>query len=545
MRRRKRAYVLKYPRASSSGANQFSSHSSLAPDPSLFTQSNKSIYRRRKGTRKLTTKPTVITHSESFKKKPKRLRERLRQITALSAVLGWTATIIGYLELQGEGEADGLRGAICLISVVQVVLLFLYASTLLNYSEYLRVALLSSPVPTPSLLRSPWILASCLIEAAFHLLVTPLKAEFRRTEANLTLNDLFFIFLLLRNYHTVRFIYWMSRFSAPRVHVLASIAYIKPTAWSTVRTYIAAYSLKLVLIVYSAFMVISGLVLYVLERNSHYSQFGYPQNGLWVVAVTQTAIGYGDVVPDTYLGQLSIAVSCFLGSSLVALITSSTSGRLALSRAECGLYSELAYMRYRRKYQKPAIILIQRWWRFMAMRLRRRRNGVTIVDFYSQLRVHRRVLATANAQKDRSFDLQLSTFHLSTCKQLRSLHEYLSPVSQATPLVLPTQTIDILRNEYQIKSTIKSISRFAHKHKPRRRSSDAMSVSSLPSPSPTTEPSVYRLMLKSRQSILTPRSEGTGLARAKIMAHQKVIERLAKQGSDGPREVLSPMSAFV
>lgn len=435
MRRRKRVYVLKYPRASSSGNNMFSSHTST-PDPQpLFTQHSKSIYLRRRGTRKPTAAPTVITHSDSFKKRPSTLRKRLRRVTAVCAVLGWIATVIGYLDISEERESDWLKASICLISLVQVILVFEYTSTLLKYSEYLRVAMLSSPDPTPSLLYSPWQLAGFVAEAGFHLLVTPPRMEFKQTHANLTQNDLFFIFLLLRNYHTVRFFYWISRFSAPRMHILASIAYVKPTFWSHVRFYIAAYSLKLVIIMYSAFMVISGLILFILERNAHYSQFSYPQNGLWVVAVTQTAIGYGDVVPSTYLGELSIVISCFLGSCLVALITSSTSGRLALGRTECALYSELAYMRHRWKYPKPGVILLQRWWRFMQMRLKRQRSGATIIHFYSQLRVHRRVLAKAQGQKDRSFDLQISAFDESTSKQLRSISEYLSPIVLATPLV--------------------------------------------------------------------------------------------------------------
>lgn len=435
MRRRKRVYVLKYPRGTSTGNNLFSSHTST-PDPQpLFAPRGKSIYLRRRGTRKLTAVPTVITHSDSFKKRPSKLRKRLRRVTAVCAVLGWIATVVGYLDVSEEGEGEWLKTAICLISLVQVILVLVYTSTLLKYSEYLRVAMLSSPDPTPSLIYSPWQLAGFLAEAGFHLLVTPPRVDFKQTLANLTLKDLFFICLLLRNYHTVRFVYWISRFSAPRMHILASIAYVKPTFWSHVRFYIAAYSLKLVLIVYSAFMVISGLILFILERSAHYSQFGYPQNGLWVVAVTQTAIGYGDVVPSTYLGELSIVISCFLGSCLVALITSSTSGRLALNRTECALYSELAYMRHRRKYPKPGVILLQRWWRFMRMRIKKQRNGTTIVSFYSQLRVHRRVLAKAQGQKDRSFDLQISAFDESTSKQLRFIREYLSPIVLATPLV--------------------------------------------------------------------------------------------------------------
>ena len=145
-------------------------------------------------------------------------------------------------------------------------------------------------------------------------------------------------------------------------------------------------------------------------------------------------------------------------------------------------------------------------------------------------------------KKKRSFDLQLSTFPLSTCKQLRSLHEYLSPKSQATPLVLPSQTIDILRNEYQIKCQIRTLSRLVNRHKLRRRSSHMISLASQPSPCPSTERvSVY---LQPRRQSLMPQSEGMGFAMARLRAHKKVIGRLSRQGEEIAREVPSPFSAF-
>ena len=188
------------------------------------------------------------------------------------------------------------------------------------------------------------------------------------TSSLLSLSDFFYVFLLLRNFHTVQFFYWCSRFSAPRNYAFLSFRREKAKTFLTIKTYLAAYSLKLILLLYGVFVILSGLVLFTLEKGSKSPEFDYVQNSFWALAVLQTTVGYGDVVSTTYLG-----------SCLVALITSSTSGRLALSRAECGLYSELAYMRYIRKYRKPAVVLIQRWWKLMDMRKRRILNGQLLV----------------------------------------------------------------------------------------------------------------------------------------------------------------------
>lgn len=541
--------MLKYPRPTTSTGHFLPSRLSLSPEtPSLFTQTYHV-------SPKLPHTPILespleesfktVKRTETFKRKPKALRRLLILASGVSAVLGWVASVLGYVEIRMDEGGNERKIAICLISITQVVLLLIYASTGLRYAEYLRIAVRESPVPTPTLLRSPWLLTGCAIEAAFHMLVIPPYLKLQAKEANLTPQDCLFILLLLRNYHSIRFFYWYSRFSHHRIPILASIACQKPTTWTILRSYIACYSLKLVLFVYCVFTVFSGLVIYVIERNTPETAFSYLEDGLYVVAVSQTTVGYGDVVPSSYLGELSIVVNCFLGSWLVALITSSTTGRLALNRAECALYSELVYMRYRRKNPKQAVILIQRWWRFMVMRLKRQRNGAIIVNFYSHLRTHRRVLAAAHGQKDRSFDLQLSAFSTSTSKQIRSFQEYLQPISLVIPLVPPTQTIELMRNEYQLKCQTRSFSRFANRHKSRRRSSGIFSIASQPSPCPSSTNQTSALIQQQRrQTLAVPKSDAMGFVMAKRRAHKKVIGRLSRQGEEIAKEVPSPISAF-
>jgi len=104
------------------------------------------------------------------------------------------------------------------------------------------------------------------------------------TSSLLSLSDLFYVFLLLRNYHTVQFFYWCSRFSAPRNYAFLSFRREKATASLTIKTYLAAYSLKLILLLYGVFVILSGLVLFTLEKGSKSSVFNYVQNSFWALA---------------------------------------------------------------------------------------------------------------------------------------------------------------------------------------------------------------------------------------------------------------------
>ena len=429
MRRRRRAYVLRTHTQSSNSSRSLRLKRVRAVIPEeTFNRPGKVI---RRITSRDIERIREMGRSDSFKKRPRIVRRRLCTQSVFLTLFGLIATILGYFDLQNQGNVLLFQVLIAILSLAEVVLLFTYAVTVLKYKEYLRLVMLSSPEPTPSLLRSPWVLGGYGVEAVFHLIISPPFSPF-------PLRELYFPLLLVRNYHILRYIYWSSPISSPRVHILASAAYLKPTIPGIIRSFIANYSIVLVFFVYASCLVISGLILYTFERNENDFQMDYPQNGLWVVAATQTAVGYGDVVPTTLIGKFSIAFNCFLGSFIIALITSSASRRLTLTTNECTLYSELSYMRYRRKHSKPAVILIQRWWRFISNRVKRVRNGEIVVEFYTQLRTHRRGLAAAQTQKDRSFDLMLRHFDESTSKDLRVMREYLAPIYDVTPLVAVT-----------------------------------------------------------------------------------------------------------
>jgi voltage-gated potassium channel len=42
---------------------------------------------------------------------------------------------------------------------------------------------------------------------------------------------------------------------------------------------------------------------------------------MWLVVLTMTTVGYGDIVPVTDLGRLITIMACFLGTFIVSLST--------------------------------------------------------------------------------------------------------------------------------------------------------------------------------------------------------------------------------
>lgn len=75
-------------------------------------------------------------------------------------------------------------------------------------------------------------------------------------------------------------------------------------------------SLVYLLILAFAVAIASGLILYLLDPNIH-SLF----DGIWSAWVTMTLVGFGDVVPTSFLGRLLSATLILFGLTLFSLFT--------------------------------------------------------------------------------------------------------------------------------------------------------------------------------------------------------------------------------
>ena len=460
------------------------------------------------------------------------LRLALRCVAGSNAALSWVATVLGYYDvLRGMSKeaGDGLKAGVCVISAVQIVLVVMYWVYSLRYLEVLRVTLRLSPIAYLSLLRSPGSLANCLGECFYHLLVLPPRVDIEGklymmdTYTDISLNDVFFILILLRNYHSLQFLFWFSDFSTKKTYLFASVANINVNIVFILRCYLAHYSLKLLLGIYGAIVIISGLTVFIFEKGTPSTQFEDARSALWFVAYTQTTVGYGEITPITYPGRLTVILSCFIGNFILAILISLSSSTMALTLRECTMYSDLLYGKQKRKYVKKAVLLLQLWWRFIQMRGRKVRHGPTIIAFYSQLRDYRGILTKCQLVKDRRFERQIAAFDQSTAKQFRSILEYMDPIRTAE-----AYTLDIIRSQYKIKMMARSIKKFATKHKNPEEKSGSLPNSSRKG-SIASAGSYGSSVMKTPKYVALKR--GKILIRAQRSAYQNLKGRLLRENS--------------
>ena len=110
---------------------------------------------------------------------------------------------------------------------------------------------------------------------------------------------------------------------------------------------------------------------------------------------------------------------CFVGIFLNSLVLSLSASHMGLSPAQSRMYSTLTMACFKKKKHIEAVTLLQAWWRFMLMRHRGRRKAVTIIHFYTLLRLYRQVLTKAERQRDRRFETQINAFEVSVRQLVR------------------------------------------------------------------------------------------------------------------------------
>ena len=439
-------------------SKQKQSHTKEADDTSSVTRIVHRTNEKILLSNETTTNPTYVhAHAHNFcsprltsHAKRTRLKRKITQVCGLSAAINWLITLLGYFAVHRDKgfvqDEDVLKAtskyAACVLSAAQMMLVVLYWEFTLRYTEMVRGALNVSHERVPRLCDSPGVMVMCGIECAVQV-VGPIPSVNWRwhlqifgSNSELTIDDLLYFAVLIKNYHSLRFLFWFSHFSDLRTQIFTTAMDIPFGEGFLFRSYLADYHIYLILGIFLTMVVLSGIVDYVFEHESPFLSNQW--NVFWVVTYTQVTIGYGDGTPDTFFGQVTMLISCFFGVFTLGLLNTLGSGTLVLNLTECSLYSELLYTRCKDGYRTEAVELIQCWWRLMRMRMTRKVDARTITSFYSQLRVYRSTLVVCQHVKDTRFERQIDAFEKSIHSQIRPLNEYLHPIQDAYALVLLT-----------------------------------------------------------------------------------------------------------
>ena len=389
------------------------------------------------------TVPPVLS-ARTAKKRLCGVKKTLIVVVCMNAACSWIATVLGYVVVKESNETEvekGVKSGLVIISLVQVWLVASYWNAWSKYTECIRRGLISPSVYTERPLYPFSTLLICFLECCLHL-ISPLPAvsstyhyRLYGKSSSLSLDSILYVFILLRNYHTLRLIFCLSRYSNFRTQFHIDIANIQKYNSFLLRCYLSTYTLKFVLAILMVLILLSGVVKYSLESHNWESEEMNEWDDFWIIAYSQLTIGYGDKTPKMALIQLLIILSSALGTLILGLFNAISGRTLVLNLTECNLYSELLYTRRKRHYSKEAVVMLQRWWRLILMRLRKTLEKDTILSFYSYKLTYRETLVDCQHLRDTRFERQIDAFEKSILHEVQPLNAYLRPVSDAAMMV--------------------------------------------------------------------------------------------------------------
>ena len=365
-----------------------------------------------------------------------KLEMRVVRVAEVSAVLSGVFFVVAYQaneEYSVEGGAiestttDILRLLSLVLSLCHLTVILRYHSLLSRLSTSQRVSLHLSP-SKPS---QKWL---CL-ELALHCIVLPPRANYRwkvymlGTYTYIALSDIALLVSLLRVYHLPRLYYWKSRFSRTHAYFFSVIEGVNGHSLWAWKSAMKTQPHVLLIKVWALLALLGGVALRTFENYVPGNKLDTLWSSFWAVVVPETTIGYGDMVPLTHMGRVTIVIAIAGGMAVYSYTITITHRYIDLSSSESQLYGSLVYSTESYRLRKPAAVMIQRWWGYLHNRWEGAPSLVSLAKANVHLRRFRLMRRELLSLKAPTFEDAVNQFESTTNDCLQREIARLQPVS--------------------------------------------------------------------------------------------------------------------
>ena len=284
-----------------------------------------------------------------------------------------------------------------------------------------------------------------LWEILLHCVVLPprvdsvLETYMLGGQPSIHLSDWFFLISTLRVYHFFRMLYHLSPFSSPRTSFICSLHCPRRPLSFVVKSMLEARMFAPLLLAWLVLAGLCSICVHTLEREHRLSSLW---SSLWAVLTAQVLTGYGDAVPATAIGRVTVFVGIVLGVGTLAGVVGTVGKSLAMGKGEELLASEVMLRRQRTgKIRAEAAKLVQR---FYKLRLEVRENAPQ-TDTYRQ-RFNRQLLSfkltrkSVESRRVVNFPREISCVGERIQSTMHSFFSSFQCTREIAHSVLPTQS---------------------------------------------------------------------------------------------------------
>lgn len=197
----------------------------------------------------------------------------------------------------------------------------------------------------------------------------------------LTLDDIITILMLLRIHFLFKFLYDISYYNSNRAQWVTNLTNVNNIMIFTLKSYLHVKSLVITLSGLILSILLFGIIIYIVERNEN-KLVKNLSDSLFLVIVTETTVGFGDILPSNFISKAICIFSCFSGVFLIALLTIAVHNSIDLNEKESEVYNVIKYSIDSKVLKKQAAKLIQAWWRLQLMRKIKQSSFKMVVQCY-------------------------------------------------------------------------------------------------------------------------------------------------------------------
>jgi hypothetical protein len=301
-------------------------------------------------------------------------RKKLKIVDSVSALLAVTSLIIAYSENnnfykdssddpeaseskkrnESTDTGNSLRG------VNMLVVTFLLLTICLHYYYTLNFMKFKGKLGRRTQFKESGLFVLFMLELASCCTCTPpyfdftFKGQMMGYDYTYSYNLVIFILMLTRTYLIFRLFAHYSRWTSRPAEKICKTKKVEASVLFAVKSEFASRPYFMICFSLLVLIIVFGVAVSFLERpyESPYKSsldFKYETNGMWLIIITMSTVGYGDGFPSTHLGRVVATLACIFGMVLFSLTVVSLSVITEFSPQENKAYIQL---RLNKRYGK-------------------------------------------------------------------------------------------------------------------------------------------------------------------------------------------------
>ena len=158
------------------------------------------------------------------------------------------------------------------------------------------------------------------------------------------LNDILALFSILRLSYLIVMITHYSKWMNEKARKVGKTFATRPGYLFTMKAYLKYNSYLFISVCLLTSTVLLGLVLRTFEKGTQGGQsgnFDFIWNSFWVIILTMTTVGYGDIYPVTHLGRFVVILACVIGAVVLTLFVNAMTNTMQMKPKEAKVSREI------------------------------------------------------------------------------------------------------------------------------------------------------------------------------------------------------------